>query len=519
MAKQYTEGLGRAPDALGWTAAVRSAVQTGCSASSLQAQTMNLFQSTEYTSKGYIPEEQVLTVYRAVLSREPDSTGFNFWVNSLKSGHALTEMIQAIMTSQEFTSLMPAICAGNGYDPIGAPTRPLDIGSGSWTQAQLESCINSNAVCSVPPRVVVYLTSTLNIPAGKVLETAGGYTRTMYARQARIVRDAPAQGILILMQPGSTVRDIWVSGGRDRFKSSLIKMSTPQANVFPNINYVGGNYGTIEGVRSDAPLSATHIATFPVPTPAIPTAPTAFNGTVYISNNLTTGYAQRHYDDGTPIPWADGISSHIMGATIRNNDIVDPTDVGIVIFGHDGANQQSTASGNIIVHSGHSAYGSLGLDTTQCTASLPSACAFSGSGFSYNLIFAGPNQHSDIVLFNGTGAWVDPHCDTANNGNCGSGGQMSHNSTITDSNNHLVQDQMVQVQAGIVVDGMLNAVTDLNNLNAIQMTVPPDNTAAFLACNTGTMIRNDLKSGHASGTLQGPATDTPSHGCIGHRPR
>jgi hypothetical protein len=368
-------------------------------------------------------------------------------------------------------------------------------------------------VCSLPPRTVVYLTSTLTVPAGKVLETSGGYDRTMYARQARIVRDSATPGILIVMEPGSTVRNVWVSGGRDRFKSTLPTQGDQQANVFPNINYVGGNGGTIQGVRSDAPLSATHIATFPVPTPPVPTSPTAFNGTVFIYNNLTTGYAQRHYGDGTLIPWADGISNHITGATIQQNDIVDPTDVGIVMFGHDGSNQSSTASNNVILHAGHSAYGSLGLDAIQCLYSSPGSCSFSGSGFTNNTIFAGKNQHSDIMLFNGTGSWAPPNCAVSRDGHCGSGGQISNNRTILGDPN-----QTVQVQAGIVVDGMLNAVTSGNSLNVVAMSQPsdrPNGVNVRLACNNGIMVRNAVGAGHASGTLQA-GTNIDSDLCTGH---
>lgn len=514
MAKQYTEALGRAPDTSGWQGAVNYALSAGCSASSLQALALNVFQSAEYTSKGYTPEEAVVTLYRTIFSREPDDSGFHFYVNFLKSGHTAAEAVPSMINSQEFADLVPAICTGNAYDPIGAPKRPIDIGSGTWTQAQLESCIANNAVCSLPPRTVVYLTSTLTIPAGKVLETAGRPDRTMYARQARIVRDSSTQGILIVMQPGSTVRNVWVNGGRDRFKSYLFNTGNQQANVFPNINYVGGNYGVIQGVRSDAPLSATHIATFPVPTPSIPTSPTAFDGYVLINNNLTTGYASRHYNDGTPIPWVDGISNHIMNAVINNNDIVDPTDVGIVIFGHDGATQASTASNNIIVHAGHSAYGSLGLDAIQCVYSLPGSCKFSGTGYTNNTIFAGRNQHSDIMLFNGTGPWSGANCSSSRDGRCGSGGQMSNNKTILGDSN-----QTIQVQVGLTVDGMLDATTSGNSLNVAPMTQPsdrPNGVNVRLACaKGGQMVLNAVSAGHASGSLQAGA-DADSDACIGH---
>jgi hypothetical protein len=514
MAKQYSEALGRAPDTGGWQGGTGYAMTNGCSASTLQALAINVFQSAEYTAKRYTPEETVLTLYRAIFSREPDDSGFNFYVNYLKSGHTAAEAVPSMINSGEFASLVPAICAGNAYNPIGSPKRPLDIGAGTWTQAQLESCINSNVVCSLPPRTVVYLTSTLTIPAGKVLETSGRPDRTLYARQARIVRDSATQGILILMQSGSTLRNVWVNGGRDRFKSSLRDNGNAQANVFPNINYIGGNYGVIDSVRSDAPLSATHIATFPVPTPSIPTSPTAFNGFVAITNNLTTGYTHSHYNDSTPIPWADGISNHIMSAIISKNDIIDPTDVGIVIFGHDGATQGSTASNNIIVHAGHSAYGSLGLDAIQCVYSMPGACRFTGTGYTNNTIFAGRNQHVDILLFNGTGPWTGANCTTSREGRCGSGGQISNNNTIMGDAN-----QTIQVQVGLTVDGMLNTTTGGNTLNVAPMTQPadrPNGVNIRLACAKGSqMVANAISAGHASGSMQ-PGVDADSDACIGH---
>lgn len=501
IAKQYTEGLGRAPDPSGWQNATNYALSAGCSAATLQTLAFNVFSSSEYTSKGYTAEEQVLTAYRAIFSREPDSSGFPFWVNSLKSGHTVAEILPSMMSSQEFADLVPAICSGNAYDPIGAPKQAMDIGSGTWTQAQLESCLNSNAVCSVPPRTVVYLTSTLTIPAGKVLETQGGYDHFMYARQARLVRNSGTQGILVVLQPGATIRNIWVSGQRRLYKGSLVAQPNAQDNVFPNINYVGGNDGVIRGVRSDAPLAATHIATFPVPTPAVPTSPTAFLGSVLIDNNLTTGYEQSHYVDGSPVAWADGISNHITNATITNNHIVDPTDVGIVIFGHDGSTQFSTASNNLIVHAGHSAYGSLGLDATQCLQSH-SACQFSGTGYTNNTLFAGQSQHSDIMLFNGTGAWAPPSCGGVGDIYCGTGGQMSNNKTILGDSN-----QTVRTQVGIDVDGMLGAVTSGNSLNVIPVSLGN--------CYKGPMILNALSMGHASGTLQA-GTDADIDHCIGH---
>jgi hypothetical protein len=521
IARQYTEGLGRAPDASAWQRATNRALAGSCSAGSLQAIALKVFQSVEYTSKGYLPEEQVLTVYRAILAREPERADADAWADKIKSGATAATLVQSLVATPEFASLKEKICAGTHY-ASSYRNPPMNIGAATWTQAQVESCLGKNAVCSLPPRTVVELTSTLTIPAGKVLETAGGVGRRMYARQARLVRSGPKPGMLIVMQPGSTVRNVWIDGGRDRFdKKKLPRDPNAIDDVYPNINYIGGENGVIRGVRSDAPLSGTHIQTYPYPFPS-PTAPASvYAGSVSIDDNLTTGYAHSHYSDGTPIPWADGISNHVNRATITHNDIVDPTDVGIVIFSHNNDKQASTASNNVIVHAGHSAYGSLGFDAHNCTAVPRTACNFSGRGFTDNLIFAGRKQHADIMLFNGTGAWETSERATACIGkdhyNCGTGGRMVGNRTILGDSN-----QRVQVQAGLVVDGMMNAVTSRNRLDVIPMTQPVDRPASAdvrLACaKNGKMVLNALSAGHASGKLQAGA-DVDSDvtvGCIGH---
>jgi hypothetical protein len=51
IARQYTEGLGRAPDAAGWQRATNRALADSCSAKSLQALALSVFQSAQYRYK------------------------------------------------------------------------------------------------------------------------------------------------------------------------------------------------------------------------------------------------------------------------------------------------------------------------------------------------------------------------------------------------------------------------------------------------------------------------------------
>jgi hypothetical protein len=513
IAKQYSEALGRAPEPASWQAASDYLRSAGCTQAVLTDFTVSIFNSTEYTSKAYIPEEQVLTAYRAVLGREPDPDGFNYWVSRMKAGVPIADIIRSLAGSPEFAGLKNAICDDPAYGPA-TYTAPHPIDNKVWTQAQLESCLQANTVCSVPPRTIVRVNSTVTIPAGKTLETAGSPGRRMYARQARIVRHTRAlPGTLLLMKAGSTVRNIWVSGGRDNPEFVNTPFPTggePIDRVYPNINYVGGNYGVISGVRSDAPLSATHIATYPVPFPTTAPSASSFQGIVTIQDNLTTGYFHKHYETTTPVSWADGISSHVNSAIISNNDIIDPTDVGIVIFGHSNSEQRSTASNNVIVHAGHSAYGSIGLDTTNCNFSSYNTCRFSGTGFTNNTIFGGKKQHSDIMLINGTAGWGETKCSETDNRNCGTGGQMSGNRTILGDNN-----QIIPVQIAIHVDGMLNAVTSGNALGVNPIDGASIRQGAKQSCFKGSMIVN-ARPLRASGSLQSGADAYVSGTCVVH---
>jgi len=476
----YSEALGRAPDVAGWQYYTNYFLSSGCSQNTLSIIARSFFYSAEYASKGYSPQEAVLTVYRAVLSRDPDSIGFPYYVKKMQNGWTPGMVASNQAASPEFAGLVKSICSGGAYRQDWGTIQAMNIGAGTWTQSQLQNCVNNNVVCSVPQRVVVYLTSPLLIPAGHVLETSGNPPRTLYARQARIVRNSGAFGHMLLPGAGATIRNIWISGQRQLYKSV-----PTEDGVRANIRYNGGAGAVITGTRIDFPYQRSHIET------------NSADGSITIEDNLMVGYTGNHTNDGTQTWVSDGVANHCRNATIKNNDIIDPTDVGIVIFGHtpDGV-QKSTAFSNTIVHAGLSAYGSLVFDTT---ADNCMGCIFSGAGMYGNLILAGRTVHSDIMLSVGTGPWRTPNCPSGSG--CGSGAKMNNNYTIWGDDN-----QKVIVQHAIVVDGMLNANSLGNRLYVEPLPLG--------ACYHGPGVRNDLP-GHASGSLMLEDIG-PVHSCIGH---
>jgi hypothetical protein len=476
IAKLYSEALGRAPDAGGWQTQTNYFITKGCSQATLSAFASSVFEGAEYTGKGYTPEEAVLTVYRAILSREPDASGLAHFAGRIRSGATAAAVARDQMISAEFTGLIGAICAGGGYRQDWNGRQAIDLGSGTWSQAQIEACVNNNTICSIPQRVVVYLSAPLRIPAGRILQTVGQPGRLSYARQARLVRSNGNFGHLIEMGPGAVIRNVWVTGQRHLYRS------IPTADgVRANLYYNGGTGGAIRDVRSDFPYQRTHVEA------------SSAAGSLTVDNNLFVNYTANHLPDGTQTWVSDGVSNHNPNGTITNNHVIDPTDVGIVIFGHTGMVQASSAWGNTIVHAGLSAYGSLVFDTIVCAG-----CGFTGA-IRDNLILGGRTVHSDIMLSVGTGPWFTPNCPTGQG--CGTGARMTGNSTIWGDPN-----QRLRVQHSIVVDGMLNADTQGNLLSI--------NPQPLGNCYHGPGVRND-SPGHASGNLALESTG-PTHSCIAH---
>lgn len=445
IAKLYSEALGRAPDATGWRTHHGFFAAKGCSAGTLRSAAFGLFGAPEYAALRYAPEEIVLTSYRAILSREPDPTGFAHWLGRLQAGATPAQLAGELAASSEFAGLVDAICSGQAYRQDWGLSQAIDIGSGTWSQAQLEACIRDNAVCSVPPRTVVLVRSTVVLPPGKVLQTQGAPDRMHYARQARIVRASGGFGHLLDVKAGAVVRHIWLSGQRHLFKSVAATGDEVRANIW--YAGVGGAPGRVRSIRSDFPLVRSHI---------VSVGP---GGRLDVEDSLFTGYTSNHTADGTTNWVTDGISQHASNGTIRRNHIIDPTDVGIVIFGHGprgGMPQATTAVDNVIVHAGLSAYGSAGFDTTgDCVF-----CSFTGS-IERNSILAGPLQHSDIMLFVGTAPWTpERQTDCRSGAHCGIGARMRSNRTVP-----ALAGQKIQVQVGLLVDGMLDAATEGNALD------------------------------------------------------
>src|ERR1700754_1650284 len=75
VARVATEGLGRAPSQATWESARAFFGEHGCGAASLAQWARDTFTGDAYAGRGYDAQERTLTLYQAVLARDPDPDG------------------------------------------------------------------------------------------------------------------------------------------------------------------------------------------------------------------------------------------------------------------------------------------------------------------------------------------------------------------------------------------------------------------------------------------------------------
>ena len=488
IAKMYTEALGRAPDATGWQNAINWFTQNGCSQTTLTTYGKSMYLNPEYAGLGYDAAETILTIYRGVLSREPDSlAGFNSWASYLNQTN-LSTVLDAFFNSAEFAGKWSQICNSNAYSWGAVPALaigPNGAGFQGGTAFQLQQALTQPPGSTVwlAPRAVVTADQTIVVPAGVTLATTGPPNRFQYAKMARIVRtalstsDCPNLGSsphcpVVRLEPGAKLASVWVSGQRP-----LFGFSTNHINI-----YVRGSGGAVQNSRTDSSAGFSSLVVYGTRDAG------ALCSNVTVSGNLVTGYASNHTGSEG---WSDGISSACEAGTISDNHVVDPTDVGIVLYTAYPYGQSSYATGNIIVSAGLSAYGALAADP------LAYGGSFAGSLMSGNQFWASPSTHFDIGILVGTMAVFDPDANPPNpRGQNGSGASVQNNTTANIT---------TTVNTGILIDGMLNATVTQNNLLVSVLALSP--------CPQGNVVAD--WPAHASGTLQ-PWSQAAGHGCLYH---
>ena len=546
IAKLFTEGLGRAPDQLAWNDIVAQFDAQGCGVDSLTRQGKGVLESAELMQQwGRDPYALTQIAFRAVLNREADPAGFASLFQYLRQ-HSWDALLDHMFASVEFRSLSTQICSpttssygfngSTGVLPTGVGA-PLDACTTCVPVSVPNGAINPNEaqlrlLASMPgetiilaPRVVIPITQPLTLAPGVTIETYGLPGPRSYLNMARLVRawGSNPRGIenaTVVLQGSATLRSVWVSGQRALWRNSLTQSVDGQPPLLPN------TYGQVlyaEDVRTLGGFSTSVIDDRLDDSPGWSTLEVlgadAGHGCVdnTVQGNLIEAYSSVHVASIRPdqvTPWTDGISVHCQSSIVTMNQIVDASDVPLILFQY-GYNPQyavpsqvSKLSSNVIVSAGNSAYSALVADpgynprgegdvdgsegSQDFTGSIIGGSGRVPGGLDPtqpdqgNLLWNGSRTHFNAVISDGTVDFFGPKVAYA-----GRGATFLNNTTGV---------QRAYAAAGIVVSGMMSTTVQGNSLN---LTLIPGSASYLWRCTGAEHEVEWYFPQRASGSVQG----------------
>jgi hypothetical protein len=474
IAKVHTEVLGRLPSQREWQSAVTGFESSGCSVASARKYARRAYLSAEYARRGYDEAARLLTLYRGALNRDPDPSGYAAWLEQLRSGATWSEVVDAVLASPEFVeAAVPRICGPDptyGFGstaPIAMPTSGEGFSGG--TGAELQLLLNSTAAGGtvwLAQKALVRVDVPLVVPSGVTLATTGAPGPTQYALQARLYRASLFAGEVVRIQPGGRVLSVWVDGQR-----GVIPRPNLQGSTAVDVFMVGGTLSD-SLLTGSSGWTAVQLGTVDRSV-----------CTATVARNLVTAYASLHHGD-----FADGISSYCDNTLIEGNQVVDTTDVAIIIFPTNSEGpQRSEVRHNTVLSAGNSGYGAYAADGTLTKALPPD---FRGSTVHHNLFWTGGRTHIDIGLAVGTRAWF------------GGSSASGIGTSFTDNTTGALQ---ARVAAGIAVAGMHEVTVQRNS---VAVTFADEASPCPRAA-----VGASVSAGHASGDIQ-PYTDALYESCI-----
>ena len=493
IAKLYTEGLGRAPDQAGWANFVSYFQTNGCSASTLSTEGEQIYTSTEFANDYNDNAARILALYRGSVNRDPDQGSFNSYLNELNTGTGWSTVVNALFTSTEFNNLVPTICNTSAPNyHFGSQTPPtLPTGSTGYTgnESGLQTALNNAGTGSsvyLAQKAVIAITTTLIIPSGVTLATYGTPATTQYALMGRLVRTSSFHGAVVNINGGGILTSVWVDGQRN-----VLGYQKYTGGVGDNADVVslGGTGTQVTHTKLSDPQGGTDFYSA-----GIGDGYACSNET--ISGNLITAYSANHgYSDNS-----DGLTMRCENLDIENNQIVDATDIGIVLFATNGSTQASTIKNNTIVSAGNSMNAPISADPTTGGNPPGSTIDYSKTTFSTNMFWTGPSTTFDFGIVAGAREWFQSSQATN-----GTGATFTNNTTGSLS---------ARVRAGIAVAGMLNvSITNDSShpLSFILVTFASGQPAANCP---GANVIAEVAEGNASGIIPTPYYDANFDGCI-----
>ncbi len=497
IAKLYTEALGRGPSQSEWTKSVAYFNSNGCSVNSLQAFAKAIYASPEYAADYTDPQAQAMTVYRALLSRDPSDEELS--ASSGAKGAGVDAMVGSVFQGPEFAKVAATLCGNTARVTYSAAAKAIYEPNYSWlgskapprlttaskgvcpTEDQLQGMIASagrNGTVTLAQKCAVAMGTTLTVNNGVTLTTYGSPKPTQYAIMARLYRTGVYPGPIVHISSGAHLANVWVDGqisiiGRNRTSGA-------------NVSLFNGNGNTVEYVKSSDAQSGSNFSSQGTQqhTPCS-------NGVVRY--NLLTGYSSEH---GYKFP-TDGMTMGCESLDIENNTLVDMTDVNILLLGSVTVPNTSTVANNTIIQAGNIANAAISIDQITANA-LPtgSQTICYTAKFVNNTFWTGPDAAFVFAVGNGARQYfqVNPKSgpsrlvDATCPGNRGP--SYTNNGTGSLSAN---------VREGIAIAGVLNSTIAVNTDGAhpfkANVITLPDNTP-------GSKCPGELyvaEEGHSSG--------------------
>lgn len=347
----------------------------------------------------------------------------------------------------------------------GTPLAP------SRTQAELTTALAAAAIATTPAGRTVALRAgevvrvggaangnqQLSIPAGVTLTTegvpddapssGGGPGGLAYVRMGRIVpattpgtpASSPTDGLvcagavchstgMVSMAPGSHLVGVWVDGqglGDRNHRLALVQTNGSAAESSATVYEDGTSVAASRLSEPPRGGAGVRLAGASTGSPCVGER---------VDGNLVTGYTSRHeFDRRGQAAWVDGITVACEDATVSGNDVVDVTDLGIVVHGSLDRDQQMTRQrsdvrANTVVSAGLDAHVALGADAIgPCLPlrvddasgapkpAVPVPCLdldtprdFTGARIRDNQFFTGSRTSFDVGLMIGGGSmWGD----------------------------------------------------------------------------------------------------------------
>jgi|GEM_PF-1320460 len=308
-------------------------------------------------------------------------------------------------------------------------------------------------------KAVVRITDALTIPAGVTLTTwheanLPSLAPDCYALMGRLVRASRFDAPMIVVETCGTLQGVWVDGQKKQLEPRLEGASSV---VIQDVSALPQCQTRLIDNRLTDPLGWTQVQALGVAETALPC------GDVYIGRNLLTGYANSHRRILDETELADGLSIACEHATVEDNQIVDATDVGIVVFRaavNGPQHQQSIVRDNVVLNAGNSVFGGLvadPMDERWDECAFTTTRDFGGTVFQNNVLWTGPQAHLDAALVLGTKVWFFG-CP---NRNMGTSVAFLGN---TIGGQAVCPSCAVRTNSPVIVSGMLDAVVLCNDI-------------------------------------------------------